>query len=88
MTITTEGIDANLCHYSETETDGGNVLRVTWDHCYCVEVSTLEGEPITNADAKLFLGRDVWMQMAAEAYAAHVLHCRENNRDHYEERES
>lgn len=88
MTITTEGIDANLCHYSETETEKGDVIRVTWDHCYCVETCTGNGAPIPNADARVIVGRDVWLQMAAAAYSAHVLHQRENNRDSYEERES
>ena len=85
--ISREGIDDNACHYSEMETDDCDLIRVTWDHCYCVETTSANGGPITNADARLFLGDDVWRALAAEAYAAHVLYCRENARDHYEERE-
>ena len=87
MTITREGIDANACHYSETETDDCDLIRVAWDHCYCCEVSTSNGVAVPNAVARAVVGDDVWRALAAEAYAAHVLYCRENARDHYEERE-
>lgn len=85
--ISREGIDDNLCHYSETETDHSGTIRVTWDHTFCCETTSANGAPIPNADGRVILGRDAWNRLAAEAYAAHVLYCRENARDHYEERE-
>lgn len=75
-------MDEHGRHYAEA-----GELRVTWDAAYGYDSSSMDGVAVTNSEAIAIVGAVAWDALSVAAYDAHCLHCREHERDYYEERE-